>query len=272
MTGVLPQFAASTDVADSPGAANGVRRLAGPMWEEFCCLVDATGVLYHLGDAAAYHFGKSAAQLIGKPLVEVLPVAEPAEVLSFLSAVFQRSASARELRLTWTSDAYSGKAVMISDGLVAGTRPLLAMLRLRLPREAEPTGYTATCSQDDLLSMLRTAVFQLDEAGRISYINEAWEEFSGFSAAESIDKSLLEFIDHADAPAFVEEFERLVEGERPVMRMDLRLLRANGGVTWCEFHARRDVRLPRSRRGGIRVVERHHGPQAAEGRPGALHR
>jgi PAS domain S-box-containing protein len=251
VTGTLPQFAASTSAVGVAGPAVGVRFPVRPMWEEFCCLVDSTGVLYHLGDAAAYHFGKSAAQLIGRPLVDVLPVGEPDAVHGFLTAVFQKTAAARELRLNWSSETFSGKAVLLSDGLVAGTRPVLAMLRLRLPREAEPTARTTTCSQDDLLSMLRTAVFQLDEAGRISYINEAWEEFSGFSAAESIDKSLLEFIDHADAPAFVEEFERLVEGERPVMRMDLRLLRANGGVTWCEFHARRDVRV--SREAGIAV-------------------
>ncbi len=244
MTGILPQLALPSGTSHEQGSS-GTRRGQRPVWDDITCLVDASGVIYHLSEAAAFHFGKSAGQLIGRPLGEILPVVESEEISGFLSATFQRNASIRELHLTWLGSESGPKAVLASEGIVAGTRPLLAMLRLRLPKDPEPAPASAASSQDTLLSMLRTAVFQLDEAGRISYINDAWEEFSGFNAEESMNKSLLEFIDHADAPAFVEEFERLVEGERPVMRMDLRLLRSNGGVTWCEFHARRDMNLPR---------------------------
>ncbi|MCW5965554.1 MAG: PAS domain-containing protein, partial [Bryobacterales bacterium] len=167
---------------------------------------------------------------MGRPLAECFPLAEPSEITAFLRGVFQKSPNCRELRLTWSSEGNSQPAIMAAGGLVAGTRPLLAVLRLRLPKPSDPENVNVEFDQEKLLALLKTAVFRLDEAGRIGYINDAWEEFSGFPACESLDKSLLEFIDHDDAPAFVEEFERLVLGERAVMRQDLRLMRANGGV------------------------------------------
>ncbi len=243
MTGTLPQYELPRKT-EHDTSVNGYLSASHGTWDEFVCMVDQAGVIYHLSESAAFLLGKSSSQLVGRPLAECLPVSEREAIPDFLQTVFQKTGTHRELRLTWTGKESPLSTIMMADGVIAGTRPLLAVLRLRLPKPPAPASRAQEASQENLLAMLQTAVFQLDEAGRIGYINRAWEEFSGFTAEESRDKSLLEFIDHADAPAFVTEFERLVMGERTVMRQDLRLLRANGGVTWCEFHAKRDTDIP----------------------------
>jgi len=156
------------------------------------------------------------------------------------------------------TDAESQLLTVTFEGSVSSVLPLVYIFRLRWaplpaadavvqPQETAPSEAHAILREQirHLLDGIDAVLFQMDESGHLRYLNQAWLNFSGFSPAESRDKSFLEFLDHDDTPAFIEEFEQLLLGQRDSMRMDLRLLCANGSVTWCEFQARVDASIPR---------------------------
>lgn len=209
---------------------------------EVTCLLNGVGAVCHLGADAQLLLGLDRKQLLGKIFTDFAPLPRRHDLHNFLTQVADGSPVTREY-LTELSDASGvNRPVLITfDGAVSESRPTLYAFRIREFRDEKTDDFELI---DDrlhrLLASLKDVVFELDESGRFHYLNDAWEDIAGFTAAESLRKSLIEFIDQDDIHTFVDDFERIVSGEKRSMRQDLRLLRRNGGVNWCEFYARRD--------------------------------
>ncbi len=205
------------------------------------CLIDACGSICHISGNTEALLGNEKRPVTGRSLVEFAVLPQRHDLLQFLTTVPERDAPQSDYITEFVSVNGSPLSVSISfEGSVAGSRPALHVFRICEIRD-EPDEWSVLEDRTHrMLASLKDVVFELDEAGHFHYLNDAWEDLAGFSVADSLRKSLVEFIDQDDIHAFVEDFEKIVLGEKRSMRQDLRILRRNGGVNWCEFYARRD--------------------------------
>lgn len=210
---------------------------------EATCVVDSLGAVCHMTGETEGLLG-AGRELAGRALVEFAILPHRHDLLHFLNTAPERAEASNGHVAEFVFADGSPRPVLISfEGSLTDVRPALNIFRIcEIREETEDFGVL-----DDrlrhMLANLKDVVFELDEAGRFHYLNDAWEDLAGFSVAESLRKSLVEFIDQDDTQDFVGDFEKIVRGEKRSMRQDLRILRRNGGVNWCEFYARRDTSL-----------------------------
>ncbi|MCZ2154228.1 MAG: PAS domain-containing protein, partial [Bryobacterales bacterium] len=177
----------------------------------------------------------------GRAFVEFAVLPQRHDLLEFLSTAPEQAKSSSGHIAEFVFADGSPRPVLISfEGSVADVRPALNIFRICEIRERTEDFHIEDDRLHRMLANLKDVVFELDEAGRFHYLNDSWEDLAGFTVGESLRKSLVEFIDQEDTPGFVADFEKVVRGEKRSMRQDLRILRRNGGVNWCEFYARRD--------------------------------
>ena len=89
-----------------------------------------------------------------------------------------------------------------------------------------------------VIENVREVVFQTDCDARWKLLNHAWEELTGFSVAESLHKSCLDFVHPEDRQFCIEGFKALISGEKSFNRSELRYITAGGEFRWGELHAR----------------------------------
>ncbi|MDZ7637847.1 MAG: ATP-binding protein [Bryobacterales bacterium] len=208
---------------------------------EASCLLNEQAVVCHISPGAEWLFGSEKKPLVGRSLIDFAVLPQRHDLLHFVNTAAERGTVLSEHRTDFASASGSPRAILIAfEGAVADSNPALYSFRLREFREEPQEPDFLEDRLHHMLACLKDVVFELDEAGRFHYLNDAWEDLAGFPVAGSLNKSLVEFIDQDDIHAFVEDFEKIVDGEKRSMRQDLRILRRNGGVNWCEFYARRD--------------------------------
>ncbi|MCC6262581.1 MAG: PAS domain S-box protein [Bryobacterales bacterium] len=205
------------------------------------CLIDSRGVICHAGSGAEGLLGNEKDLILGRALVDFVVLPQRHDLHHYLTTAPERDGPVTGFIAEMVSPDGSPAPVLISfEGAVADTRPELHAFRIREIQEEREERKPAEDRLHRMLGSLKDVVFELDETGHFHFLNDAWEDLAGFSVADSLRKSLVEFIDRDDIPAFVEDFGKIVDGEKRSMRQDLRILRRNGGVNWCEFYARRD--------------------------------
>lgn len=89
-----------------------------------------------------------------------------------------------------------------------------------------------------LVDNLKDVVFQTDADGLWIFLNQAWEELTGFNVQESLGKSFLDFVHPSDRDKNLELFEPLIERKKDYCRHEVRYLRKDGGFRWVEVFAR----------------------------------
>jgi PAS domain S-box-containing protein len=211
-----------------------------PALRECACLVNALGALCHIGSDGDWLFGNDRKNFLGHALAEMAPLPQRQDLLQYLSTAPERGPGKDFVTELVGSGGHTWTVTLSFEGTVADVRPALHAFRIREYRDDAGDFEIVEDRIHRLLASLKDVVFELDEAGRFHYLNDAWEDLAGFPAAECLRKSLLEFIDQEDIHSFVDDFEKIIQGEKHSMRQDLRILRRNGGVNWCEFYARRD--------------------------------
>jgi len=80
--------------------------------------------------------------------------------------------------------------------------------------------------------------YQLDQLGRWTYLNRAWQEVTGFPVASSIGTPLLESVYPTDLGTARRLLDSVLSGESPCERVDLRLKTSTGSYRWVELMAR----------------------------------
>ena len=107
--------------------------------------------------------------------------------------------------------------------------------------KTEPGAELLRCSEgkyQDMVHHSREVVFELDAAGRWSFLNPAWRASTGFAVEESLGRPYLDFISPDDLARIREWLEPLLQGEPLEVCEELRLLTRDGGYRWFEFAAR----------------------------------
>ncbi|MCC7341640.1 MAG: PAS domain S-box protein [Bryobacterales bacterium] len=206
------------------------------------CLVDSRGVICHVSSGAEGLLGSEKGLIHGRSLIDFVVLPQRHDLHQYLTTAPERVGPQTDYIAEMVAPNGSPVPVLLSfEGSVADARPALHAFRIREIQEEPDERKPLDDRLHRMLGSLKDVVFELDETGHFHYLNDAWEDLAGFSVADSMRKSLVEFIDQDDIPAFVEDFEKIVVGEKRSMRQDLRILRRNGGVNWCEFYARRDA-------------------------------
>jgi PAS domain S-box-containing protein len=90
----------------------------------------------------------------------------------------------------------------------------------------------------DVVQNLTEVVFRTDTDGTWLFLNNAWEEITGFSVEESLGQSFVNYVHPDDRQRNKELFEPLILREKEYCRHEIRYITKNGGFRWIEVFAR----------------------------------
>jgi diguanylate cyclase (GGDEF)-like protein/PAS domain S-box-containing protein len=93
-------------------------------------------------------------------------------------------------------------------------------------------------SLDLLIPHLRDVVFRTRGKAYWSYLSPAWETLTGYSVAESLGRSILDFVHPDDLKENTSQKERLESGESHASRHVKRLVHRDGSAVWVEVDLR----------------------------------
>lgn len=89
-----------------------------------------------------------------------------------------------------------------------------------------------------VVNNIKEVIFQTDAIGRWTFLNPAWEESTGFDVEESLNLPCQRFIHPEDRLYHDEQFRRLLNGETPDTRYEIRYQTREGSDRWFEVHSR----------------------------------
>ncbi len=89
----------------------------------------------------------------------------------------------------------------------------------------------------NLIENLPQAVFETDQDGRWSFLNESWRQLSGFGLDECIGTSYLNYVHPRDRTRCKQVFAKLQRGDVSHCTEAFRFLVKNGSYLWMEVHA-----------------------------------
>ena len=85
---------------------------------------------------------------------------------------------------------------------------------------------------------VKEVIFITDNDGLWVFLNNAWEEITGFSVQESIGKVFVNYVHPDDRARNWELFEPLIQRKKEYCRHEIRYLTKDGGFRWIEVYAR----------------------------------
>ena len=89
-----------------------------------------------------------------------------------------------------------------------------------------------------VVESVREVIFRVDGEGRLVLLNHAWEELTDHPVADSIDRSIMDFIHPDDRELSGDLAQPVVQGQVEEYRHDFRLVGRDGADIWVEAHAR----------------------------------
>jgi len=85
---------------------------------------------------------------------------------------------------------------------------------------------------------VKEVIFQTDVDGLWIFLNNAWEEITGFSVEDSLGKLFVNYVHPDDRQRNMELFEPLINRKKDYCRHQIRYLTKDGGFRWIEVFAR----------------------------------
>jgi two-component system sensor histidine kinase/response regulator len=90
----------------------------------------------------------------------------------------------------------------------------------------------------NVVNSLHEVVFRTDLNGAWTFLNPAWDTITGFGAADSLGKHVLQFIDARDRERAAAGLSQLLSGQVDSMRHEARYVTRDGDVRWVDVCAR----------------------------------
>ncbi|MBC9071816.1 PAS domain S-box protein [Thauera sp. CAU 1555] len=90
----------------------------------------------------------------------------------------------------------------------------------------------------EVVESVNEVIFRTDAAGRLTFLNGAWKNISGFPVAESLGQELCAFLHADDVPAAKENLADVAAGRRVSCQCELRLRTRSGEIRWIEATGR----------------------------------
>ncbi|MGD8748858.1 MAG: PAS domain S-box protein [Balneolaceae bacterium] len=109
-------------------------------------------------------------------------------------------------------------------------------------REAELNLKQSKQKYESIVAHIKDVIYSLDAEGRLTFLNKAWEEKTGYPREESYGKLLTTFIhpeDRSECDEIINRFagEEIKDG-KDITKV-IRLLKKNGDLFWAELYAKR---------------------------------
>jgi diguanylate cyclase (GGDEF)-like protein/PAS domain S-box-containing protein len=130
----------------------------------------------------------------------------------------------------------SGGPVKAPDGRLLGA--VVTATDLTGRRETEELLRASEERHRRVVESMTDCVFETDAQARWTYLNDAWEQATGFGVAESLGRPAWSFVHPDDRAEHARTFAPLLRGEQPAVRLSHRFLTATGAERWAEVEAR----------------------------------
>lgn len=86
----------------------------------------------------------------------------------------------------------------------------------------------------DVVESVKEILFQTDADGRITFLNRAWHQTTGFDSRLSMGQSLLDFVEEEDRGRVAPHLRAVREGYEEIAEIEFRLRTRTGGPRWTE--------------------------------------
>ncbi len=101
--------------------------------------------------------------------------------------------------------------------------------------------YTAVRESEQLyrsvVENVKEVFFRIDKHGNWTFLNPAWTALTGFTVAESLGKSFIDFVDVEDRSTLRGDFVALIAMKQKEYQAELRYVAADGSKRWVEARA-----------------------------------
>ncbi len=88
----------------------------------------------------------------------------------------------------------------------------------------------------DLVEGLKEVIFQTDNEGHWTFLNQSWVDITGFSIEDSIGQRANKYMHNDDITKFLQIHQRLFEDGVESVNDEIRFLDKNGNIVWFDFH------------------------------------
>ncbi len=88
-----------------------------------------------------------------------------------------------------------------------------------------------------VVNRVEQVLFQTDEIGRWTFLNDAWRQVSGHPVSESLGTDLFRYIHHEDRGRLMRELGMVLRGDGESWEGQARLVHRSGGIRWVELQA-----------------------------------
>lgn len=93
----------------------------------------------------------------------------------------------------------------------------------------------------NLIESVREVIFQMDNEGRLMFLNPAWEDITHFPIEETLGRSFLDFVHHDDIDQAVAIFKKLCDYDITAYKGELRFYDKRGQFRWIELTIQSEV-------------------------------
>lgn len=131
-------------------------------------------------------------------------------------------------------------AVGATDYITKPVNPIVFTHRLRQIYEASRIAKVIRDSEEQhrsVLNSLKEVVFQTNLDGKITFLNFAWADVTGFAVGESLGKGMIQFIHPDDQSRYLVQVLKQTQRIAHCGKYTVRFLHCNRGVSWVEVNS-----------------------------------
>jgi phosphoserine phosphatase RsbU/P len=131
-------------------------------------------------------------------------------------------------------------AVGATDYITKPINPIVFTHRLRQIYEASQAAKVIRESEEQhrsVLNSLKEVVFQTNLDGKLTFLNFAWADVTGFAVDESLDKRMIQFIHPDDQSRYLVQILKHTQRITHCCKYTVRFLHCDRGVSWVEVNS-----------------------------------
>ena len=129
-------------------------------------------------------------------------------------------------------------AVGTTDYVTKPINPVVVVHRLDRMYQASQTNTKLRISEEEhrtLLNSLREVIFKTTSDGKLTFLNAAWEEVTGYTVEESVGKPFFNFVHPLDKLRYVNRVIKNNQKNDGCWQYEIRLLRRDRQPSWVEI-------------------------------------
>ena len=212
--------------------------------------------------ASTQLYGYSVAEAMGRRLEElIVPPAMQAQVISGINAWMIGGPSIPAAEITLRHRDGSDVHVYSSHLIIHNARNQLEMYCVDIDLGQQKTAHRDLEASEtryrELVEQLHEAILLTDTAGRLLFLNPAWQTITGYSIQESLGRPLLDFIEEAYQEQAEEQICAILSHQSSAWLGELRLRDASGRPLWISLRLTAEARHDLGLRGSLSDIEEH---------------